>query len=320
MNCSRQTANWSETIQPLQPPQTDIFVTVSAKSLLASEGCDRLWYPETWSKYKPHWPAHGWCLPAPWDHGVIPRLQGFIAACHRQRKPLWFVATPSHAWHLPLCTTGKRPPGHSDIETSSWWNDVKGSSAFGRRYTWEPNNPVLAFFLWVTNAFTSTCYQHKTNKTNEKSPKFNPFQQLVAHLAERTQSFLDVIKIFLGRCLQISFQQTTQGLVSSLATKGLLVFTPIQATLPTRFKKWKPRKLAKTLFPCVSDSIRATTCTAFWGGLWVSKGVKALWCFVELPKLPNFSDIHITLFWSMGKLSAQSFSAIRGPGSLQFRL
>ena len=93
----------------------------------------------------------------------------------------------------------------------------------------------------------------------------------MAHLAERTQSFLDVIKIFLGRCLQISFQQTTQGLVSSLATKGLLVFTPIQATLPTRFKKWKPRKLAKTLFPCVSDSIRATTCTAFWGGFGCQK-------------------------------------------------
>lgn len=157
---------------------------------------------------------------------AVPRLQGFIRA--------------SHAWHLPLCTTGKKPPGHSDTETRGpqkpWWNDVKGSSAFSVIHM-RTQQTCIGLYKWVTNAFTSPCYQHKRNKTNEKRPKFNPFQQLVAHLAERIQSFLDVIKIFWGgRCLQISFQQTTQGLLSSLATEGLLSFTPRQATLPTRFK------------------------------------------------------------------------------------
>lgn len=74
-------------------------------------------------------------------------------------------------------------------------------------------------------------------------------------------------------------------------------------------QKWKPLKLAKTLFPCVSDSILATACTAFWGlGFGCQSVSKHFGVLLSYQMHFQTSLIYITFLWSMEKLSAQSFS------------
>lgn len=127
-----------------------------AKSLLASEGCDRLWYPEMWSKYIPHWPAHRWCLPS-----SLPFLRSQdckVSFEHPMRDTCLYAPLGKN---LPGIATQKRvvPRNHGGM----MWKPLPPLAW----YTWEPNKPVLAYI----NELQMRLHQPATSTKETKQMK-----------------------------------------------------------------------------------------------------------------------------------------------------